>query len=156
MSPTPSFQHQKIAFRLCRLLDDWVRPRQLGEVVPAPLDMVLSEHCVAQPDVVFIARERLDLIRRVVMGPADLVMEVVSLGSRSLDRIEKRDLYEQYGIKEYWLIDPEAKTVEVLFLDKGQYTLAGRFTVGGQAGSRLLPGFTVDVGSLFADLVGQE
>jgi Uma2 family endonuclease len=76
-------------------------------------------------------------------------VEVISLGSRHRDRIEKRDLYEQYGIKEYWIIDPEAQTVEVLFLENGRYRLLMRATVGQSAASRLLPGFESSVDSIF-------
>ena len=64
------------------------------------------------------------------MGPADLVAEIVSLQGRSRDRIEKRDLYEQHGVKEYWIIDPEAQTVEVLALVSGRYELVRRSLPG--------------------------
>jgi Uma2 family endonuclease len=155
MSPAPSPWHQQVAHRFHRLLEDWVTAQRLGEVFGAPLDMVLSPHQATQPDVLFVARDRLGIIRRVVSGPADLVAEVVSLGGRNRDRIEKRDLYEQYGVKEYWIIDPEPKTVEVLTLEAGRYELVTRAGPGGQAASRLLPGFTVGVDALFADLVGE-
>jgi len=150
MSPTPSFHHQEIAFRFHRALYDWVTPRKLGKVIGAPIDMVLSPHRVVQPDVAFIATDRLGTIQRVIMGPADLVAEVVSLQGRNRDRIEKRDLYEQHGVKEYWIIDPEAQTVDVLALANGRYELIGRSQVGGAAASRLLPGFEVSVHNLLA------
>lgn len=149
MAPSPFFPHQKIAFRFQRALSDWVEPRGLGEVVGAPLDMVLSRHRMVQPDVAFIAKERLDIIERVIMGPADLVAEVVSLGGRNRDRIEKRDLYEQYGVKEYWIIDPEPKTVDVLWMVNSRYELAMRCGAGDTAASRLLSGFQVEVTDLF-------
>lgn len=149
MSPTPSFFHQKVAFRLQRALNDWVEAHDLGEVVGAPIDMVLSPHRCLQPDVAFISKERLAIIKRVIMGPADLVAEVISLEGRSRDRIEKRDLYEQHGVKEYWMIDPEANTIEVLTLENGQYHLVTRASPGQTAESRLLPGFRVAVSELF-------
>lgn len=149
MSPCPSFFHQEIVFRLHRLLHDWVAARGLGKVVGAPMDMVLSPRRVAQPDVIYIAKERLEIIKRVVMGPGDLVVEVISPGGRSRDRIEKRDLYEQHGVKEYWIVDPEAETVDVLFLETGVYVLVMRQGRGETAGSRLLPGFVVKVDELF-------
>jgi Uma2 family endonuclease len=86
------------------------------------------------------------------MGAADLVAEVISPESRRRDRIDKRDLYEQHGVLEYWLIDPEAETIEVLHLSGGEYQLAGRWGPGGQAQSRLLEGFTVSVSELLAGL----
>ncbi len=149
MSPAPSFFHQKVVFRFHRALNDWVEARKLGEVVGAPMDMVLSPHRATQPDVVFIARERLDIIQRVVMGPADLVAEISSPGGRNRDRIEKRDLYEQHGVREYWIIDPEPETVDVLALVRGSYELVMRCGRGETAASRLLPGFEVAVDALF-------
>jgi Uma2 family endonuclease len=148
MSPSPSFFHQEVVLRFYRQLHDWVASRGLGKVITAPIDMVLSEHRVTQPDVVFVAKGRLGIIQRVVMGAADLVCEVISLGGRSRDRIEKRDLYEQYGVKEYWIIDPEARTVEVLHLQAGRYELVVHARPREAAESRLLPGFRVDVAQL--------
>ena len=86
------------------------------------------------------------------MGPADLVAEVVSLGTRNRDRIEKRDLYEQYaqyGVKEYWIIDPESESVDVLRSEKGAFELAMRCGPTETAQSRLLPGFQIAVDQLF-------
>ena len=117
----------------------------------APLDMVLTNTRVTQPDVVFISNERLGIIRTRLMDAADLVAEVISPNSRRRDRIDKRDLYEQHGVKEYWLIDPEALTVEVLHLTAGEFQLAGRWHSGERAESRLLSGFNVSV----SDLLGQ-
>ena len=77
--------------------------------------------------------------------------EVTSPGSRRRDRIDKRDLYEQHGVREYWLIDPEAGTVEVLHLESGSYRLIGRWHAGERASSRLLQGFEVPVSALFAE-----
>jgi Uma2 family endonuclease len=149
MSPSPSFYHQQIVFCFQRALHDWVRARGLGQVVGAPIDMVLSEHRTTQPDVAFIARERLGIIHDAILGPADLVAEVISLGSRTRDRIEKRDLYEQYGVQEYWIIDPESQSADVLFLENGTYRLAMRCGIGEAAESRLLPGFRVELRPLF-------
>jgi len=150
MPPSPSFEHQENTLSFYDSLKAWVRQHRLGKVVAAPMDMVLSPHRAVQPDVLFISKERLGIIRRCVRGPADLVAEVVSPGSRNRDRIEKRDLYEQYGVREFWLIDPEAKTVEVFFLEHEQYRLLGRFRAGQTAESRLLPGFKIAVDDLIA------
>jgi Uma2 family endonuclease len=148
LSPGPSCRHQTISHRFHRFLDDWVTAQELGEVFGAPLDMVLAPHQVVQPDVMFVHRDRRHIIQRTLEGPADLVAEVLSLGGRTRDRIEKRDLYEQYAVREYWLIDPEAQTVEVLCLEAGRYQLAHRWRPGETAESRLLPGFHLEVDRL--------
>lgn len=149
MSPAPSFFHQEIVARFYKLLDAWVEQHRLGKAALAPLDMVLAPHRAVQPDVIYIARERLGIIGERVMGAADLVAEVLSPGTRRRDRLDKRDLYEQHGVKEFWLIDPEAQTVEVLFLERGEYQLAGRWQPGERAASRLLQGFDIPVQELF-------
>jgi Uma2 family endonuclease len=148
MSPAPSFFHQEIVARFYKMLDAWVARRQLGKVGIAPLDMVLSPRRAVQPDVLFVANEHLDIIRERVMGAADLVAEIISPDSRRRDRIDKRDRYEQHGVREYWLIDPEAQTVEVLYLVGGRYQLLGRWRPEEQAHSRLLKGFSVSVSAL--------
>jgi Uma2 family endonuclease len=149
MSPTPSFHHQKIVLRFYVLLDEYVSKHNLGEAIAAPVDMVLSPHRVVQPDVAYIAKDRLHIIQRVIMGPVDLAVEIVFLGGRNRDRIEKRDLYEQYGIKEYWIVDPESEMVEVLFLEAGRYQLFMRSSAKQEASSGLLPGFKVPLPYLF-------
>ena len=149
MAPAPSFSHQEISLRFYRALYDFVSSRNLGTAVTAPIDMVLSQHRVVQPDVLFVAVERLRIIGHAVMEAADLVAEVVSLGGRNRDRIEKRDLYEQHGVKEYWIIDPEPETIDVLHLVNGRYELVIRADGNGVAGSRLLPGFEVAARELF-------
>jgi Uma2 family endonuclease len=151
MSPAPSFLHQQIVDRFHDLLKAWVRQHRLGETAVAPIDMVMTARRATQPDVVFISNERLGIIKERIMGAADLVTEVISPGSRRRDRIDKRDLYEQHGVREYWLIDPEAGTVEVLFLESGTYQLVGRWHPGERACSRLLKGFEVPVAPLLGE-----
>lgn len=150
MSPSPSYRHQRVAFQFQQLLEDWARRNKAGEAIGAPIDMILSPRRVTQPDVAFISKERLSIRDNAINGPVDLAAEVISPTSRTRDRIEKRDLYEQHGVKEYWMIDPEAETVEVLFLEKGEYRLTGRWRPGEQAESRLLSDFVVNVADLFA------
>ena len=151
MSPAPSFLHQEIVARFYKGLDAWVIQHRLGKTGIAPLDMVLTPRHATQPDVVFISNERVGIIKERLMGAADLVAEVHSPGSRRRDRIDKRDLYEQHGVREYWLIDPEARTVEVLYLESGTYVLAGRWHPGERARSRLLQGFEVLVSPLLGE-----
>jgi len=148
MFPSPDFDHQRSTLEFYVYLREWVKDHDLGVVVAAPFDMVLAPRQVTQPDVLFIAKANLRLIKKVLRGPADLVAEVISSGSHNRDRIRKRDLYEQHGIKEYWILDSEAGTVEVFFLTDGQYKLVGRWRAGETAKSKLLKGFAVAVADI--------
>lgn len=145
MPPTPDANHQESKFDFAVKLHDLLKRSSLGKVFIGPLHMVLAPRQVMQPDVLFVAKDRLDIIRKVIRGPADLVAEVISDFSHERDRIKKRDLYEQHGVKEYWILDREAGTIEVLFLVKGQYKLVGRWRAGETASSKLLDGFRVAV-----------
>jgi len=149
MAPSPNLAHQRIVANFYRQLDRWVDARDLGIVVFAPIDMVLSPHRSMQPDIAFIDHAHGAILQDVIRGAADLVVEVISPGSRSRDRVEKKDLYEQHGIREYWIIDPEARSVDVLHLAPNrQYELATRAIMGERAESVLLPGFGVTVESI--------
>ena len=139
LSPAPSFFHQQVVDRFHDYLKSYVRQRRLGQTGIAPLDIVLTNTRATQPDVVFISTERLDIIKTRLMNAADLVAEVISPNSRRRDRIDKRDLYEQHGVKEYWIIDPEPETVDVLTLVNGRYELALRVQAGQRVASRILP-----------------
>ena len=123
--------------------------RNLGEVIVSPFDMVLAPRRSYQPDVLYLSKAKLHLIQKILRGPADLVVEIISEWGRRRDRIDKRDIYAQHGIPEYWIVDPEARSVDVLTLEKGEYRLAGRAGVGETARSVLLEDFTLDVGRLF-------
>lgn len=147
--PTPFVSHQEIVGHLSRNLYYWVKAREFGIVATLPLDMVLTPRIVTQPDVMYIAKQRRHIIKDAIHGPVDMAVEVISTGSRRRDRIDKKDLYEQHGIKEYWVIDPEAQTVEVFFLDGQQYQLIARSRPGNKACSKLLEGFGIDVKEMF-------
>ena len=153
MSPSPSYFHQEIVVRFHDLLRAWVGKHGLGKTGVAPLDMVLTSHRVVQPDVFFVSTARLAILTDRLRGAPDLVVEVLSPGTRRRDRLDKRDLYEQHGVKEYWLIDPEAQTVDVLFLERGEYQLVGRWQPDGHAASRLLKGFKLSVTELLGSAV---
>jgi Uma2 family endonuclease len=148
MYPSPDVDHHDSTTGLYRALDSWVRSHDLGKVFVAPFDMVLAPRQAVQPDILFLSKAHLHLIKGVLRGPADLVVEVLSPRSHNRDRIQKRDLYEQHGIPEYWIIDREAGTVEVFFLTSGQYKLVRRWRRGEIAKSRLLKGFSIPINEI--------
>ncbi|MGC8489649.1 MAG: Uma2 family endonuclease [Clostridia bacterium] len=116
------------------------------------MDVVLSDREVAQPDLLFIAKERLSIITAEnVQGAPDLVVEIISEGSRKRDAITKRHIYERHGVRFYWLGDPEEETVRVFELKDGAYGEPTTLRAGQQLTCPLFPGITEDVGKLFAE-----
>jgi Uma2 family endonuclease len=143
MSPTPNPSHQRIVLKITRLLSEHVQAKKLGEVFVSPLDVILTARRVVQPDVFFIAKSRLNLVTDRVRCAPDLAVEVISAGSWKRDRVEKKGLYEQHGVREYWIIDPEAQTIEVFALERGAFKLTSKADLGETAASKLLPGFAI-------------
>jgi Uma2 family endonuclease len=143
MSPAPSPLHQEIVLNFATLLRSFVLPKGLGKVFVSPLDVVLSESRAVQPDVIYIAYARQSIVQDAIRGVPDLVAEVISPGSWKRDRVDKKGLYEQFGVLEYWIIDPEPRVIEVLSLEKNTYVTASRAAADQAAVSRLLNGFQV-------------
>lgn len=149
MSPTPTPSHQTIVLKLVRAMDDFVREKKAGTVFVSPLDVVLSQHRVVQPDVFFISKANHDIIQDRIRGVPDLVVEVISQTWKR-DRMEKKALYEQFGVSEYWIVDPESRAIEVFVLVKGIYQLHSKGTGTTAAKSRLLPGLKISFNQLRA------
>lgn len=142
-APAPSPGHQEVLANLWLQFHEFVEARNLGKVYLSPIDVVLSERRGVQPDLIFIARGNRGIVQDCIRGVPDLALEVVSESSWHRDRLEKKALYEQYGIKEYWLVDPDRRTLEVFALVKGAYRLHAKATTAQTARSRLLSGLTV-------------
>jgi Uma2 family endonuclease len=117
VTPSPSARHQKVSLNLVLALAQHVRAHGIGEVFAAPLDVILADDSIAQPDILFVVKDRLHIVRDVVHGAPDLLIEILSPGTQERDRTLKRHLYARHGSRELWLVDPEDKTVEVFHLD---------------------------------------
>lgn len=127
VTPSPTARHQKVSMNLTLALARHVRDNGLGEVFFAPLDVILADDSIAQPDILFVSNERLPIVRDWVHGAPDLVIEILSPGTRDRDRTLKRHLYARHGVRELWLVDPEAKSVEVHSLDPTTETVPRAF-----------------------------
>ena len=149
ISPSPTTQHQMILGSFFSTLRTYVTSNKLGMIVISPMDVRLRKGIIRQPDIIFMSNEHLDRISNKRWGIPDLAIEVSSPGTKKEDRKDKYTEYEKAGIKEYWIIDPEAQTVEVLAMVNGRYELVQRSLPGEMASSRLLAGFEVSVGDLF-------
>lgn len=150
MSPAPRPRHQRAAFRLAYLLEACLESTPVGAIYLAPIDVILPDLAdPVQPDLIFIAAERLDIVSDTrIEAPPDMIAEVLSPGTARRDRMLKFETYARAGVREYWIIDPapDARTVEIYVLRGDAYALAGTFRPGDVTASEVLPecGLKVD------------
>ncbi|REL38404.1 Uma2 family endonuclease [Rhodohalobacter sp. SW132] len=150
MTPAPTTQHQRILLNIFRLLDPFVNENEIGEILIAPVDVVLSMTDVVQPDLIFIARERLNIItKKNIVDAPDLVVEVLSDNTENIDRQKKSVLYEKYGVKEYWIVDSQAKTIEQLVLKKNSFQLLATVSGTQKLSSVVLEKLTLTADDVF-------
>jgi len=145
----PSWSHQIVVGRVFVRLERHVSQRRLGRVIQSPVDVVLDREraLVVQPDVVFISSQRVEICTDRIWGAPDLVVEVLSMGTRRHDSTTKLAWYEKYGVRECWLIDPIAEELEVISLGKPR---ASRVHTAEQiAQSHVLPQLRLRVSDLF-------
>ena len=129
VTPAPGTRHQEAIVNLIALLHEHVRSRGLGKVFVTPTDCILSNVTVVQPDVLYIAADRLPIIsERGIEGAPTLVVEVLSPSTARLDRGQKMTLYAEHGVPFYWIADPEARSIEAFSLAGAAYALAARVT----------------------------
>lgn len=150
VTPSPGTRHQRISANLGDMLRAYVKERGLGEVLYAPLDVILSETTVVQPDLVWIDASRRGLVtERGVEGPPALVVEILSPSSRTIDRVTKPHLYARHGVPHLWLVDPEARVVEAFALEGGRYVLLEQAVGPGPRGLPPFPDLRLVVASLW-------
>ncbi|NPV70645.1 MAG: Uma2 family endonuclease [Firmicutes bacterium] len=150
MVPSPTTFHQRVSRNIQYRLLRWVEERGLGEVYDAPLDVVLSQHNVVQPDILFVARERLGIITEDnIQGAPDLVIEILSKSTEEWDRVTKRAVYSKYGVRELWFVDPWSRTIEVACHTGNELATVQVYKRDTTVRSRLLDGFHLDVDEIF-------
>lgn len=150
MAPTPTTRHQSISREIFIALDGFVRQKGTGRIFFAPLDVILPSGEVVQPDLLFLTSEeaeRAHTATRVYDVPS-FVVEILSPGSVKHDAITKRNLYETNGVREYWIVDPETKTVSQLILHEGHYALT-EVVEGAVIRSAVLSGFEAGISQFF-------
>lgn len=100
MSPSPTTRHQRIIQKLHLLLGSFLATKQIGEAFISPLDVLLSESDVVQPDIFVVLNENQHIItEKNILGVPDFIIEIVSSSNRAMDTKRKRALYETYGVK---------------------------------------------------------
>ncbi|MCM3879107.1 MAG: Uma2 family endonuclease [Vicinamibacterales bacterium] len=149
--PTPLPRHQDVVFRIAKALDAYAE-RCGGRMFIAPLDIVLSDYNVLQPDVLFFRASRVHLIDldRVTRHAPDIAVEVLSPSTRKRDHGRKMEIYEQYGVREYWLVNPIDRSVERYELVRDHYEGRRDVRRGDTLTSPLLPELEIPLASLFA------
>ncbi|KJS16957.1 MAG: restriction endonuclease [Peptococcaceae bacterium BRH_c4b] len=148
--PSPRSIHQIINTELVATLRDYVRKNKLGRVITAPLDVLLSETEKPQPDILFISKERLDIITEMnIQGAPDLVVEILSPSTGKNDRVEKSRMYYKHGVKEYWIVDPDHKTIEVFIPGEKNWNLFQSYDDDDILTSPLLQGLEIQLGDIF-------
>ncbi len=114
VSPAPTLTHQTLVWRLVAIFDAYQTVHPAGRFVVGPYDVVLSVHQALHPDVLFFARKRLDrLTDAFADGAPDLAVEILSPGTASRDKGRKRELYDEYGVQEYWIVHQKRAQVDV-------------------------------------------
>jgi Uma2 family endonuclease len=154
VTDTPFIRHQRLVVRLTSLLDVFLRKHRLGELLIAPTDVVLSPHDIVQPDLLFISNERASIVEeKNIQGAPDLVIEILSGSTRRLDEVLKRQAYEQFGAREYWIFDPSRKVTQVW--ERTGEGLRRSALLSAAAGdvltTALLPGLEVLLTEIFED-----
>lgn len=151
ISTTPSLKHQRICPEIQVELVNHARRHGEGEVFQAPTGVRLSDNDVVEPDLIMVMPNSSAVIgAQAIEGAPDLVVEVLTPGTAHRDLGRKRELYERAGVREYWIVDPESRSIEVLGMRNGAYVQIGLHKTGDILSSRVLPLFEIEISDLFA------
>ncbi|MBC8155488.1 MAG: Uma2 family endonuclease [Bacteroidetes bacterium] len=147
----PAPKHQRILRKLLVAIDAFINQHQLGEVFSSPIDVFLDAANSPQPDIVFVPKDRASIVtENGIEGVPTLVVEIISPTSIVRDRFTKKNLYERFGVQEYWLVDPQNQEIEIYALRESRYELLSAATVlESQLTSGVLAGLLIDLKTLF-------
>jgi Uma2 family endonuclease len=148
VNPSPATLHQLVSMRLASALHAYVTANKLGYVFAAPFDVILGEHDIVEPDIIYVDNARAAIItKKNIQGIPNLLIEIVSDSHPEYDKRLKYQLYERHRVPEYWIVEPEQKTISI-------YRHSGSAFAASLAGETLmcpqLPGFALPLEPLFA------
>lgn len=150
MSPSSFLNHQKILSNLNLEISIFLKQKKNGKIYFAPLDVIFEENVNRlQPDLIYLKNENTAILNDWIRGVPDMVAEVVSKGSFEKDTIEKKAIYEKYGVKEFWLVFPDYETIEVYTLENGKYKLFSAAETQGIIKSLIFEGLEIDIKNIF-------
>ncbi len=148
MSPSPLAAHQRVLLNLARLIGNFLESNSLGESFSAPLDTILAQDQVLQPDLLYVSNERASIVDRWVFGAPDLAVEIMSDTSRRRDEVRQARALRAVRRCGDWIVDPEADHVTVYRLSNGRYS--DGIVVRETLTTPLLPGLEIDLARVFA------
>jgi Uma2 family endonuclease len=149
VSPSPRSWHQLIVTNLLLAFGRYLDRHPVGRIIASPLDVIFGELDILEPDLIFVLNEHRDIVQDWIRGVPDLVIEVLSPTSVWMDRGPKLKAYARFGVPEYWIVDPDARAIEVYRQSDGGYELASLFGEGNFLASPLLPEFSLPVTPVF-------
>lgn len=154
VTPSPNMNHQRVSGRLYLVIGNYLRANPIGELFYAPFDVVFSRFDVVEPDLLYLSNERAAqaLTDKNVQGVPNLVVEILSKGTRRRDETLKLQLYERCGVDEYWLVDPERARIRVHRLVDDRFAAATEVSAvdGDSLRTPLLPDCVVTLSEIFA------
>ncbi len=150
MAPAPRPYHQDVCAQIFLSLREFVKKNELGKVYFAPIDLILDRENIVQPDILFVSEKNREIIKeRGIFGVPDLIVEVVSPSTFVRDTEYKKNLYERFGVKEFWLAFPNDRVFQVWSLTDKGYELYSYAEEEGKVSSKLLEGFELDIRDVF-------
>jgi Uma2 family endonuclease len=153
VSAAPYLRHQTVLGELHATLHAFLKANRYGRLFVAPADVLLSRHDIVEPDLVFVSNERLDILtEKNIQGAPDLVVEVLSSGTKQIDQGLKLERYERFGVQEYWIVDPNRNTITLYRLEGERYEKVAVLSVeaGDVLQTPLLPGLELRLTEVFA------
>jgi Uma2 family endonuclease len=148
---SPNLDHQDASMMLSTFLNNFILANKLGKLFAAPTDVYITEFDLVVPDLSYVSNNNKDIMfeRRCIVGVPDLIIEILSKGTKGVDRKDKMTLYCKNGVKEYWIVDPKSEYVEIYVLEKGVYNLVVVAEDNDEFQSTVLAGFKMNVKDIF-------
>jgi len=152
VTPSPNLEHQRISRRIELALANYLEAYPIGEIFDAPMDVILSDFDVVEPDLVIVLNEHREILKTWVEGTPDLVVEILSPTTSKRDRGVKLKAYARHGVTEYWIVDPDQRSIEVYRLGRGKYRGPQVFREPESLTSSMLPSFALSLADVFKSL----
>jgi Uma2 family endonuclease len=156
VTPSPNAKHQVVLGNLYLSIGNYLRGRSIGIAFLAPFDVVFSNFDVVEPDLLYISRDRLAVLTEAhVRGAPDLVVEILSPGTRRTDERTKLKLYERFGVQEYWIVDPKNSVVKIYRRIGDEFGTASELSAAADEAltTPLLPGWSAPLEEVFASSI---